>query len=1303
MPTTKFIATDSWYERDGSSWYSPFNSYYLATGDNGSGVEYKARFKFDWASIRSTYADYKMTSAKFYYYRTDTYSEKEIKIQCTDSSDTKVGNAVAQTSSSGKGWKYIYLDGTGGDDDIRTTLGSSTSVSYLETYNTTNDNYLEMYADTKDGYEPYLLFTWELRNTAPTNPSNCLIASTGYGYDYGTSAYNHVGSTGSVTLSTSGSTDAEGDTIYYEFSYRPTTAEDYTVFRSWSTSKTATFNFSTYSVPAGVITYFRVRAKDSNDATSGYTYASNSADKQCAYLMAKLATPTTCTVASTGFTDPSGNVGTNGAVTLSWSAVSSKHSGAVTYQWEYYNGSAWVTATTSSTSVSFTPSNTTGYLYQLRVKATEYGNPNNSDYKTADKKVYKLITPSAPETLSVASTGIIDSSGRIGAITNVALACTTVASPHGGAMLYQFEYSTSVNGTYTAFRTYNTTTAANFTFSSYSIAANTPIYFRVLAKETGGNTSAATKWTTGAFLIDLTSKNPSSAPTVPSSSVSTATEITTSWGAAAHGLTVASPASITTEYNVQLYDPSTSSWIAINTSATSNSQTFKPSTVLGISDTQIYNQSGCMIRVTASYVVTLNSSYSAASKPYVSAWVNSSTFTIGTPSDLQINSFTVDTSLYEGQSYTVSGLNLSRVITTDTNGNELLYTYTIQLLDSSNVLLSTIASGTNVSWSTLQAVSATFVTPSVATTNDVSAKVQLKITDTSSALKTLANSVLIKRYRSPSFSFGAITRNATSFSVAITITDTGLNGKTVDISSLINLTGGSTYKFPKTANNVSITSLTSGSFIVSLTNDTSSGAVAITEATSGYLSVTIANKPSGVTAKTNTLTLYIPAYMPPLRLEPKSGNIRVKGSYYSEGLSYNRALAVDASGKIVASAVTDTQLGYLSTTTSDVQTQLNNRLLLSGGKLTGNLIIQDNNLRFIRSTASASSVSTQGLQIYDTDSSVYKGALFYNFNTSRWRLTDDGTNYCYLWHEGVQNISTVTGVATPTSTGHALQIGPTSGRNLRLSIYDVMSVNNGGLAALHLNRFGGGITSGAYNADRTDQGWDDCSMTVHGSLIARRYSLSTAWTGLTMDAPAGYNRLLTFRTYIPPAAGNPWSAGTFASRWSIFTSSDAESGSNAGSNFRIYSYNDAGSYLSNPLSIERSTNLMTINALYATGNVSALSFTDRTPFYEGDALAEISAISGDGNGGIDHSTLPEFARVRLNNGNKIANTESEPQGQMRMSMMSLTPEETVESTTNEEIEEGRDIGAMVTMLTVAVQQLNVQMAEIRARLDALEK
>lgn len=51
------------------------------------------------------------------------------------------------------------------------------------------------------------------------------------------------------------------------------------------------------------------------------------------------------------------------------------------------------------------------------------------------------------------------------------------------------------------------------------------------------------------------------------------------------------------------------------------------------------------------------------------------------------------------------------------------------------------------------------------------------------------------------------------------------------------------------------------------------------------------------------------------------------------GLTANRALASDASGNVVSTAVTDTELGHVVGVTSAIQTQINNKLSLNGGTL----------------------------------------------------------------------------------------------------------------------------------------------------------------------------------------------------------------------------------------------------------------------------------------------------------------------------------------------------------------------------------
>lgn len=91
-------------------------------------------------------------------------------------------------------------------------------------------------------------------------------------------------------------------------------------------------------------------------------------------------------------------------------------------------------------------------------------------------------------------------------------------------------------------------------------------------------------------------------------------------------------------------------------------------------------------------------------------------------------------------------------------------------------------------------------------------------------------------------------------------------------------------------------------------------------------------------------------------------------------------------------------------------------------------------------------------------------------------------------------------------------------------------------------------------------------------------------------------------------------------------------------------------------------------------NCSALSFTDRTPFYQGDAISEIRKIRGL-NGQVDHGSLPAFARVK--------SKRTEPVNKFRP-----------ELGTHEIQVDERDLGAMISILTVAVQQLDSRITKL---------
>lgn len=98
--------------------------------------------------------------------------------------------------------------------------------------------------------------------------------------------------------------------------------------------------------------------------------------------------------------------------------------------------------------------------------------------------------------------------------------------------------------------------------------------------------------------------------------------------------------------------------------------------------------------------------------------------------------------------------------------------------------------------------------------------------------------------------------------------------------------------------------------------------------------------------------------------------------------------------------------------------------------------------------------------------------------------------------------------------------------------------------------------------------------------------------------------------------------------------------------------------------------------VYIVGDCSAQSFTDRTPFYSGDALSEIVKIKGK-NGEIDHSTLPAFASRTVKKAIYQEVDGIDGKGRPRKDKVKI----------GEEDEPGRDLGAMISILTVAVQQL----------------
>ena len=92
--------------------------------------------------------------------------------------------------------------------------------------------------------------------------------------------------------------------------------------------------------------------------------------------------------------------------------------------------------------------------------------------------------------------------------------------------------------------------------------------------------------------------------------------------------------------------------------------------------------------------------------------------------------------------------------------------------------------------------------------------------------------------------------------------------------------------------------------------------------------------------------------------------------------------------------------------------------------------------------------------------------------------------------------------------------------------------------------------------------------------------------------------------------------------------------------------------------------------LYADGNVSALTFTDRTESFEGDAVKAICGITSK-DGLIDHASMPEFMRSTI-----------------RLKEKGL----------DDVIETGRDLGATISVLLEAIKQQQAMIEELQRKI-----
>lgn len=80
-------------------------------------------------------------------------------------------------------------------------------------------------------------------------------------------------------------------------------------------------------------------------------------------------------------------------------------------------------------------------------------------------------------------------------------------------------------------------------------------------------------------------------------------------------------------------------------------------------------------------------------------------------------------------------------------------------------------------------------------------------------------------------------------------------------------------------------------------------------------------------------------HIPSIPVDKVTGLSGAVSTITTANLTASRALVSNTSGKVAVSAVTATELGYLDGVTSKIQTQLNNRLPLSGGTMSGSITL----------------------------------------------------------------------------------------------------------------------------------------------------------------------------------------------------------------------------------------------------------------------------------------------------------------------------------------------------------------------------
>jgi hypothetical protein len=119
----------------------------------------------------------------------------------------------------------------------------------------------------------------------------------------------------------------------------------------------------------------------------------------------------------------------------------------------------------------------------------------------------------------------------------------------------------------------------------------------------------------------------------------------------------------------------------------------------------------------------------------------------------------------------------------------------------------------------------------------------------------------------------------------------------------------------------------------------------------------------------------------------------------------------------------------------------------------------------------------------------------------------------------------------------------------------------------------------ALSSDAANFFWDNANdrlgLGINAPLGILHLKTAAATTRMVIDGAAAQNKVITYRT-------------NGVQRFGLYTDNTAESGSNVGSDFKIRAYSDAGSLLTTPLFIKRSTGNIGINTTAPTAKLEII-------------------------------------------------------------------------------------------------------------------